>query len=174
MALSILGFGGLMWSWAFLEYAPGAEVGAQDGLVPAANTEAAAELMDLMVTSPIRRGMAVANLLVSGLLVVASFVLMLRRPSALWWVRQALLGNLLYTPAAMLGSIWFYAKHEAAAREIMTDLARTQGAAEAGAEPSAMGLAAGDVCLGFVMIGVYLLLWRLARREDVREFVGAA
>jgi hypothetical protein len=161
-----------MWSWAFLEYTPGAET---TGVVPAVSPEASAALMELMVSSPIRRGMAVADLLVSALLVVASFVLMLRRPSAVWWAKQALLGNLLYTPASMAGSIWFYVRNEAAARDIMSQLAEAQAAAAGApaAEPPAIAFATGDVCVGFVMLGVYLLLLRVARRADVAEFVGA-
>lgn len=173
VTLSILGLGGVMWSWAFLEYAPGTEMSSEGALLPSENREAAAALMDVMVRSPVRRGLAVANLLVSALLVVASFMLMLRRPSGLWWAKQALLGNLLYTPIAVVGSVWFYATNETTTREIMMRLTEAQGTELAGgAEPSAMGLAVGDLCLGTVMIGVYLSLLRMTRRGDVRAFMG--
>ena len=171
MALSVLGFGGLIWSWNFLGHTPGTALPEQDGLLPSADPEASAALLELWVRSPLQRGLKVANLLVSGLLVVASYVLMLRRPSARWWVTQALGGKILHTLASMVTSLWFYARHEAAVNEIFAE--QVAAADAAGGGSLAMGIAAGEFCFGFAMLGVYVLLLWVSRRDDVRAFVGA-
>ncbi|HJL16871.1 MAG TPA: hypothetical protein RMH99_14500 [Sandaracinaceae bacterium LLY-WYZ-13_1] len=171
MALSVLGFAGVMWSAGLLGYTPG-DVSATEGASwPGADPEAAAAYLDLLVASDLQRGLTVANLILSGLLVVASFLLMLRRSSSLWWTRQALFGNLIYTVAAMAGSIWFHHQHRAALSELAAQMAVNAGAPPEGA-PSPLGFAAKDICFGVILIGAYVLLVRLTRRPSVRDFVG--
>lgn len=166
--LSLFGIAGVIGSYAVLTFTPGAE---PEGLLA---DDASRALTELMVRSSLLQALAAANLVVSSLLVVSSFVLMLRRPSAAWWIRQALLGNVLYTVAAMGGAIGFHHQHADAIQQIADQLPQLQEAAPGTPMPAAWAVLAGrDVCVGLVVLGVYFLIWRLARRPDVRQFVRA-
>lgn len=166
--LSVLGIGGLLGSVGLLTYQPGAPT---DGMFA---SEASQAVTELMVGSTLMRGLAAANLLVSVLLIVASFVLMLRRPSALWWIRQALVGNVLYTVSALAGGVVFHRQHAETLQRITEQLPQMQDAPPGTPMPPAWAsFAIGDACRGLVVLGFYFLIWRLSRRPDVRAFVRA-
>jgi hypothetical protein len=55
-----------------------------------------APLYEVLWESPYRRPIAGANVVVSAMLLVGSFLLTFRRPSALWWLRNAIAANVLW------------------------------------------------------------------------------
>ena len=66
-------------------YAPGSEV-----------PELEVELLEAQVTNPYRRPMAAANVVVSALVLIGSFLLSWRRQLAQWWIKQAVVAKLIW------------------------------------------------------------------------------
>ncbi len=59
-------------------------------------TEAEVQLLEAQVTNPYRRPLAAANVVVSALVLIGSFMLSWRRKLALWWIRQAVVAKLIW------------------------------------------------------------------------------
>ncbi len=61
--------------------------------------EVTIRVAEIIESAPERRGLAIANLLASGMLLVGGVLLVTRRKSAPWWITQAAIANLLFTVA---------------------------------------------------------------------------
>jgi hypothetical protein len=59
-------------------------------------TDAEVQLLEAQVTNPYRRPLAAANVVVSALVLIGSFMLSWRRQLALWWIKQAVVAKLLW------------------------------------------------------------------------------
>jgi hypothetical protein len=59
-------------------------------------TELQVQLLEAQVSNPYRRPMAAANIIVSALVLMGSFLLSWRRKLALWWIKQATLAKLIW------------------------------------------------------------------------------
>lgn len=59
-------------------------------------TDAEIQLLEAQVTNPYRRPLAAANVVVSGLVLIGSFMLSWRRKLALWWIKQAVVAKLIW------------------------------------------------------------------------------
>jgi len=57
------------------------------------------ELLEVQVTNPYRRPMAAANVVVSSLVLIGSFLLSWRRKLAQWWIKQAVVAKLIWIAA---------------------------------------------------------------------------
>ncbi len=69
-----------------------------DGSATSVAAEASAmALMEVLQGDPNRRALGVANMMVSAMLVIGGLMLVWRRESAPWWVRQAIYANMLWT-----------------------------------------------------------------------------
>ena len=167
LAMSLMGIGGIVNAYGLLTV-PAAEL-APIEMVPG-SADVTRAMMAAMSASPVMKALAVANLLVSGLLVVASVVLSARRPSAIWWARQALFANVLYTVAHAVGNVWFGHEHPEIV-EAMAMLGR-------GSEPLPEGMptlaifAVSSSCGALFLLGIYTVMIRITGRADVRGFVG--
>jgi hypothetical protein len=62
-------------------------------------TEAEVQLLEAQVTNPYRRPMAAANVVVSALVLIGSFMLSWRRRLAQWWIKQAVVAKLIWIVA---------------------------------------------------------------------------
>ena len=62
-------------------------------------TDAEVQLLEAQVTNPYRRPMAAANVVVSALVLIGSFMLSWRRKLALWWIKQAVTAKLIWIAA---------------------------------------------------------------------------
>jgi len=62
-------------------------------------TEAEVQLLEAQVTNPYRRPMAAANVVVSALVLIGSFMLSWRRRLAQWWIKQAVVAKLIWIAA---------------------------------------------------------------------------
>jgi hypothetical protein len=62
-------------------------------------TELQVQLLEAQVSNPYRRPMAAANIIVSAMVLVGSFLLSWRRKLAQWWIKQATLAKLLWIAA---------------------------------------------------------------------------
>ncbi|MDH3482618.1 MAG: hypothetical protein OEM16_00195 [Myxococcales bacterium] len=57
------------------------------------------QFLEAQATNPYRRPMAAANIVVSGLVLIGSFMLSWRRKLAQWWIRQAVTAKLIWIVA---------------------------------------------------------------------------
>jgi hypothetical protein len=62
-------------------------------------SEAEVQLLEAQVSNPYRRPMAAANVVVSALVLIGSFMLSWRRKLALWWIKQAVVAKLIWITA---------------------------------------------------------------------------
>ncbi len=104
-----------------------------------------------------RRPLAAANVVVSVLLIVASGALTLRRSSALWWVRQAIVAN----------SLWILISGGAAVAAVVRARATFAGALETQVGHLILVQTFGSI----LNLALHLVVdWR-ARRPDIRAFL---
>ncbi|MFK7987112.1 MAG: hypothetical protein AB8I08_13895 [Sandaracinaceae bacterium] len=173
LGMTMLGFWGALGSAYQLTARPAASPVVGDDVSP----EVAAELETLMTeirATHLDEAAAVANLLASSLLIIGSFLLSARRRTALWWVRQALVANVLYSLFAT--GIELVRIQEFGERFIRLALQTS--------EPLPPDISEGDVVSvmiwvvgalvivrGLVLVAIYLGLLRVARRPDVLEFI---
>ncbi len=133
------------------------------------------ELSRAAVDSPMRKALAVGNLLASGLLLVASFLLTARSGSGLWWARQACYANLLYSLASAVVGVLFIQKERALFMAVIQ--AQTlEAASESGVPPPDLSVLlpifmAAAILFALFMCAIYGGMLRISRREDVRRFV---
>jgi len=59
-------------------------------------SDAELQLLEARVTNPYRRPMAAANVVVSALVLIGSFMLSWRRKLAQWWIKQAVAAKLVW------------------------------------------------------------------------------
>lgn len=57
------------------------------------------QFLEAQMSHPYRRPMAAANVVLSGLVLVGSFLLSWRRKLALWWIKQAVVAKLIWIGA---------------------------------------------------------------------------
>lgn len=172
LTMTMVGMTGLILSVHLLTMplVPAASTGVDPSIAPAWDG-----LTRAIARSTIPEAVLTANILLSALLVIASFLLTARRATALWWTRQALVAKLLY----VLGSAaaWF-----ALSSAVRPELAAYHLAAMPEQGPEAPRpeevLAMVPVMWGclFVLLALfglafYFVLLRVSRREDVRAFV---
>lgn len=172
LTMTMVGMSGLILSVHLLTmpFVPAAMTGVDPALGPAMDA-----LSQAIARSTIPEAVLSANVLLSALLVIASFLLTARRASALWWTRQALIAKLLYA----LGSAaaWF-----ALVAAVRPELAAYHLATMPEAGPDAPRpeevVAMVPVMWGCVFtfaalfgLAFYFVLLRVSRREDVRAFV---
>ncbi|MGB8221170.1 MAG: hypothetical protein WCF10_01225 [Polyangiales bacterium] len=62
-------------------------------------SDAGLQLLEARVTNPYRRPMAAANVVVSALVLIGSFLLSWRRKLAQWWIKQAVVAKLVWIAA---------------------------------------------------------------------------
>ncbi len=175
LTMSVLGFTGAANGLAVLRMEP-AYVQADPG-VPEDGAAAAAELATLLARSPLLKGWAVANLLSSALLVVASFTFTARRRTALWWGKQALLASVAFTAGSIALYFWFASANDPGLSELLARLANAEAEMRGQPPPPPSEVAPSLViasmfsCGSGLLLGVYALLARGLRSEDVRAFV---
>jgi hypothetical protein len=149
-----------------------------DEAVPQATLAFGRELNRVIYKTSIRKALALANILASLLLVIASGAVALRRRSARWWVTQAVIANIVWTCGNVVGTIIVL-------REASHDLGplfreHMRVSAEAAGDVVPPGLNGDEVLYLFgsmvvlsalIAIPAYLLMYRLSRRDDVGSFL---
>lgn len=127
-----------------------------------------------------RRALTGANALVSALLFLAGVHLWRRQPTAVWWMTQAALANLLYTgiDVALLLYRIHHSPRFVGALSRWVNATMTNDAAQHGTHP--LSLSQVDIVsfatIAIVVSGVlrglvYLWLYWRTRRNDVRAFI---
>ncbi|MFZ1864449.1 MAG: hypothetical protein WAU39_09530 [Polyangiales bacterium] len=155
--LTMLGIAGLLRGAYDLSLAPLPE-DVRDLYEPDAKvSEAEVQLLEAQVSNPYRRPMAAANVVVSALVLVGSFLLSWRRKLAQWWIKQAVAAKML----------WIAAYTTSLVHHIKTTFTLP-------AEPSDAGLTeiiAGVVLLSFLSGVLHLVALYRATRPDVGQFI---
>ncbi len=144
----------------------------------AATNEELREALFAVQGNPSAAALGASNILVSFLLIVASMLITTRRPSALWFVHQAILANLLFIVARGVVETHYLWSLGSALDPIGRDAyERTQAwPASPGPPPdfTAMtrsGMLFSQVLVGFLSGAVHLYLGWKATRPGVRAFI---
>jgi len=175
LAMTMLGFIGISGSISALTSNVDQLV-RPDPAAPAHVAEAGEAFLRAFLTSPLRRAMNVANLLASGLLLIASFLLTSRSRSAPWWAAQALWANAIYSLGAGAINVYLVQAYRLELLELVHAILAAQAAQgepvpTEGAEGLPLLIVAFTIFMHAVFAGLYVLLLRVTRREDVRRFV---
>lgn len=130
--------------------------------------EALAEVHSTFYNEPNRRPFAAANVVLSAMLVIGSAFLVGRKTHAVWFLRQAILANVVWIVAKLASLLWHSFSR---APEVKALLAATEARAGPVAEPSfAMFVGSMIVFSTFNLVAHVFVGWRVGR-EDVRRFV---
>ncbi|MCB9594901.1 MAG: hypothetical protein H6719_19420 [Sandaracinaceae bacterium] len=164
LAMSLIGVGGTIGAYGILTIPPSEMEPVE--LVPG-TAEATSAMFTAMAESPPMKALQVGNLLASGLLIISSLLLTVRRETAIWWAKQALVANVLYTLANAIGTVWFAHGHP----ELVDAMFTQSGQAVPEDAPTLLAHAIGTSCGASIMVGLYAVMLRIALRPDVRSFV---
>ena len=109
LLLTAVGSCGLSHGVRDLSPPPDAEVatgGHDNAELDAASQASAQALFDVLESDPNRSALGASNVVVSLLLIWAGISLVSRRSQSLWWVRQAIWGNALWSAIDTASQIW--------------------------------------------------------------------
>ncbi len=120
---------------------------------------------EMIISDPLRRPMAAANVVVSGFVLIGSFMLSWRRTYALWWLKQAVIAKLL----------WIVAYNASLVHHLFeSGPFAVPGGLSPEDAPTADLMLTRIIGGGLVTALVHLVaLWR-ATRPDVVEFIASA
>lgn len=172
MLLSLLGMLGIYAGLHELSDSARPDIDAPEGLEEEEQAQFAFNeaFFEVRSQDPNRRALGAANVLVSVLLIVASFMLTARRVSAIWWVTQGAIANILFVVVETISSL----AHIVGAQEVLMPAIRRWVAAQG--QPTGDDTAMGVLVVIYVSLVVSALvriafllfvLWR-GRRSDVR------
>jgi hypothetical protein len=123
-------------------------------------TELQVQLLEAQVSNPYRRPMAAANLVVSALVLIGSFMLSWRRKMAQWWIKQAVVAKLIWI-AAYTATLVQHIK--------LTFPPLTLERAGAGLAE----VVGGVIVVSIASAALHLVAAYRATRPDIREFIEA-
>jgi hypothetical protein len=174
LMMTMIGFAGVFGSISALTSS--IDIAYADSATPPEVAAASEAFMRAFLSSPLRRAVAVANLLASGLLVVASFLLTSRSPSAPWWVAQALWANAAYSIGAGAANVYLVQVHRPELMEFLHAALEAQAVAgepvpASGVDGMPQLIVLFTIGWHVLLAGLYVLLLRLTRRDDVRRFI---
>ncbi len=118
-------------------------------------------LLEARVSNPYRRPMAAANVVVSALVLIGSFLLSWRRSLAQWWIRQAVAAKLIWIGAYTV-SLVSHLKLTFAPLPVEEPRAGLQG------------LIGSLVVVSMINATLHLAAAYRATRPDIREFIASA
>ena len=132
-------------------------------------------IQDEIRASTVPQAVGAGNIVVSLLLVIASFLLTARHASALWWTSQALIANVFYAVGAGAAQVWQIQQWGARLTALFVATADEGGQFTPEQVQSLEALPTFGSCLAVVVplltCIVYGVLWRISRRPTVRAFV---
>jgi hypothetical protein len=116
-----------------------------------------AQIFEARVTNPYRRPMAAANVVVSALVLVGSFLLSWRRKLAQWWIRQAVVAKLIWIAANTIA--------------LVSHIKMTFAPLPVDAGETLPQLMTGVVVVGSFSAALHLLAAYRATRPDIGAFI---
>jgi hypothetical protein len=156
--LTMLGVAGLIMGVSDLSLAPIPEDARDYYEGETELTDIQVEMIEVWASNPYRRPMAAANVVVSGLVLIGSFLLSWRRRLAQWWIRQAVTAKVL----------WIVAYTAALAQHIQQSLSAST-LEEAGT--TATAIVGALVLFGTLSVGLHVAAAYRATRPDIRQFI---
>lgn len=121
-------------------------------------SDAELQLLEAQVTNPYRRPMAAANVVVSALVLIGSFLLSWRRRLAQWWIKQAVVAKL----------IWIAAYTVSLVSHITMSFPTVPLGQTSGAHPEVV---AGVILVGAFSGALHVAAAYRATRPDIRRFI---
>lgn len=175
LTMTMLGFVGLSTSFTMLTTSVD-ELVRSSPTAPVEVAAASEALWRAFLASPLHRALSVANLLASALLLVASFLMTGRTRSAPWWAGQALWANAAYSLAAGAVNVYLLQAHRPALLALVEAILKAESTMPdplptSGVEGIPLTMVVITVFAYTLVAGLYLLLLRATKREDVRRFV---
>lgn len=119
------------------------------------------QLLEAQVTNPYRRPMAAANVIVSSLVLIGSFLLSWRRKLAQWWIKQAVVAKL----------IWIVAYTASLVQHIESTFTPLRLGGSGAGLPE---IIAGVVLVSFLSAVLHLAALYRATRTDIGQFIESA
>jgi hypothetical protein len=156
--LTMLGVAGLIMGVSDLSLAPIPEDARDYYDEETELTDIQVEMIEVWASNPYRRPMAAANVVVSGLVLIGSFLLSWRRKLAQWWIRQAVTAKVL----------WIIAYTASLGHHIQQSFTPTM-LEDAGTTASA--IISVLVLFGALSIGLHVGAAYRATRPDIRELI---
>lgn len=156
--LTMLGVAGLIMGVSDLSLAPIPENASDYYDEETELTDIQVEMIEVWVSNPYRRPMAAANVVVSALVLIGSFMLSWRRRLAQWWIRQAVTAKVL----------WIIAYTVSLGHHIDRSLSASM-LEEAGT--TATAIVAVLVSFGVLSIGLHVGAAYRATRPDIAQFI---
>lgn len=124
-------------------------------------SDAEVQLLEAQVTNPYRRPMAAANVVVSALVLIGSFMLSWRRKLAQWWIKQAVVAKLIWIAAYTVSLI----------SHIKLTVAPLPREHPGGALPEVI---AGVILVSSFSGALHVVAAYRATRPDIRQFIESA
>jgi hypothetical protein len=156
--LTMLGVAGLIMGVSDLSLAPIPEDARDYYDDETELTDVQVEMIDVWASNPYRRPMAAANVVVSGLVLIGSFLLSWRRKLAQWWIRQAVTAKVL----------WIIAYTASLGHHIQQSLTPSMLAE---AETTPWAIISVLILFGVLSIGLHVGAAYRATRPDIRDFI---
>ncbi len=166
MFLTVMGSYGV---YRGVQSVAGFEARRAEAIGPVARTrEADARFLEAFRRDPNRRPLGVGNILLSSMLLIGALLLTLRSPHALWWLRQALVANVVWIGLHLASTL--YHSYRIAPELLALFDAGTGGLLRSG-ESRFDWLIVTLVVFAGINLGAHLfMVWRLGR-PDVRLFL---
>lgn len=126
------------------------------------------EFLTAFYNDPHRRPLAAANIIVSAMLLVGATLLVMKRKSAIWWLRQTVLANLVWVGI----HLWSALHHTYAnAPELLALLDAGTGGLIRSGESRFDWLVVTLIVFGSINVLAYgFVAWRVGR-SDIRKFL---
>jgi hypothetical protein len=156
--LTMLGVAGLIMGVSDLSLAPIPDDARDYYEAEIELTDIQVEMIEVWASNPYRRPMAAANVVVSALVLVGSFLLSWRRRLSQWWIRQAVTAKVL----------WIVAYTASLAQHIQRSLSAST-LEEAGT--TATAIVGVLVLFGTLSVGLHVAAAYRATRPDILQFI---
>ena len=131
--------------------------------------EQLAELQRTLYNDPNRRPLAAANIVVSLMLIIGSFLLTSRRPSAIWWLKQAVLANVVWIVAKLAS--WLFHSYRNMPELLALLESQRNANGPIGPEGYLTWMVVGMVLVSLVNLVAHVFVgWRVGR-EDIQRFL---
>ena len=131
--------------------------------------EQLAELQRTLYNDPNRRPLAAANIVVSLMLIIGSFLLTSRRPSAIWWLKQAVLANVVWIVAKLAS--WLFHSYRNMPELLALLESQRNANGPIGPEGYLTWMVVGMVLVSLVNLVAHVFVgWRVSH-EDIQRFL---
>jgi hypothetical protein len=135
-------------------------------------------LKEVIEADPNRSLLGASNVVVSGMLILGALMIVTRRKTTMWWCRQALIANMVWTALHTLSQVWQLSSGGQRLKETFGDELRLRAAEMNVQEELATSgegiLLSVAIVVGLFgalrILGYFWMLWRL-QRSDIQAYM---